>query len=236
MTKATREIEKKLIAAGDRKIAEHSKSFFKTGPGEYGDGDKFLGLRVPVLRATAKQYRGQLTLTDIQQLLHNDWHEIRLFALIAMVDFYQRGTEKDQKQTVSAYFKNTKYINNWDLVDSSAYQIIGAWHHKKDRSRVDKLLVKKHLWSRRIAMMSTFYHIRQNDLDDTYRYAKSLLGDKEDLMHKVTGWMLREAGKRDTSRLESFLNEYAALMPRTMLRYAIEKLPAQKRKALLAIK
>jgi len=130
-----------------------------------------------------------------------EWHEVRLCALFLMVSHYQRGTEKDKKATVSAYLKNKKYINNWDLVDS----------------------------------MSTFYHIRQNDLDDTYQYAELLLADKEDLMHKVTGWMLREAGKRDTARLEKFIYAHVNQMPRTMLRYAIEKLSAGKRKQILTL-
>ena len=228
-------IEKSLIAQGNDQIAQHSQSFFKTGPGEYGEGDKFIGLRVPVLRETVKQHRDKLSLDDIIEILHSEWHEVRLFALFAMVDFYQRSCEKSQKRTVSAYLKNKQYINNWDLVDSSAYQIIGAWHHNKDRTPVDKLVKAKLLWSRRIAMMSTFYHIRQNDLNDTYRYAKILLADKEDLIHKVSGWMLREAGKRDTKRLETFLHKHAPAMPRTMLRYAIEKLPIAKRKKLLAL-
>ena len=186
-------------------------SFFKTGPGEYGEGDKFIGLRVPVLRETVKQYRDKLSLEEIVEILHSEWHEIRLFALFAMVDFYKRTSEKNKKRTVTAYLKNKQYINNWDLVDSSAYQIVGAWHHNKDRTTVDKLVTARRLWSRRIAMMSTFYHIRQNDLNDTYRYAETLLGDKEDLMHKVSGWMLREAGKRDTGRLEAFLYQHCLL-------------------------
>ena len=231
-----RTIETSLIAKGDTKVAEHSKSFFKTGPGEYGEGDKFIGLRVPILRETVKQNRDKLALEEIVEILHSEWHEVRLFALFAMVDYYQRACEKDQKRTVTAYLKNKQHINNWDLVDSSAYQIIGAWHHDKNRTTVDKLLSAKVLWSRRIAMMSTFYHIRQNDLDDTYRYAYALLGDKEDLMHKVSGWMLREAGKRDTKRLEEFLHRHAPTMPRTMLRYAIEKFPQAKRKILLSLR
>lgn len=235
MPSPVRAIEKSLIAKGDAKIAEHSKRFFKTGPGEYGEGDKFIGIRVPVLRATLKQYRGTLSLDDITAILQSEWHEVRLFALFAMVDFYQRAEVKDQKRTVSAYLKHKRFINNWDLVDTSAYQIIGAWHHDRDRTPVDKLVKARLLWSRRIAMMSTFYHIRQNDLDDTYRYAKELLTDKEDLMHKVSGWMLREAGKRDTARLEQFLENHATAMPRTMLRYAIEKLPAARRKQILSI-
>lgn len=228
-------LENFLITQGDASIAEHSHRFFKTGAGEYGEGDKFLGIRVPTLRSLVKEHRDQLTLGQITELLHSEWHEVRLCALFLMVSHYQRGTEKDKKATVSAYLKNKKYINNWDLVDSSAYQIIGAWHHDKDRTTVDKLINAKQLWSRRIAMMSTFYHIRQNDLDDTYRYAEILLADKEDLMHKVTGWMLREAGKRDTARLESYIQNHVSQMPRTMLRYAIEKLPAKKRKQILSL-
>lgn len=232
-TRLSRDLEKILVAISDAKIAEHSKKFFKTGKGQYGAEDKFLGIRVPILRQTAKDYRKELTLEDLVACLHSNWHEVRLFALIGMVNFYQHAGIDDQARTVTIYLKNRKYINNWDLVDCSAYQIIGAWHHDKDRIAVDRLIPMKHLWSRRIAMMSTFYHIRHNDLDDTFRYAEALLPDKEDLIHKVSGWMLREAGKRDENRLEDFLRRHTTNMPRTMLRYAIEKLPAERRKNFL---
>lgn len=234
-TTLSRKLEKQLIALGDKANAEKSKRFFKTGQGQYSVGDKFLGIRTPILRQTAKDHHDELTLEDLVAFLQSDWHEIRLFALFGMVNFFKRAGFEDQQRTVAAYFKNIKHINNWDLVDSAAYQIVGAWHHDKDRSPVDKLIPKKHLWSRRIAMMSTFYHIRQNDLDDTYRYAEFLLSDKEDLIHKVSGWMLREAGKRDTDRLEKFLDIHIDKLPRTMLRYAIKKLPAERRKYFLTL-
>jgi len=131
-------LEKFLITQGNKAIAEHSRRFFKTGAGEYGEGDKFLGIRVPVLRSLVKEHRDQLTLKQIVELLHSEWHEVRLCALFMMVSHYQRGSEKDKKATVKAYLGNKKYINNWDLVDSSAYQIIGAWHHDRDRTTVDK--------------------------------------------------------------------------------------------------
>lgn len=229
-------IEKSLLALKDIAAAKKSAGYFKTGPGEYSEGDKFLGIRVPVLRAEVKTQRYLITLNEIIELLHSEWHEVRLFALFAMVDHFNQGSDKQKKATVSAYLKNKKYVNNWDLVDSSAYHITGAWYFDKDRTQLDKLVTAKHLWSRRIAMVSTFYYIRQKDLDDTYKYAKLLINDPEDLMHKASGWMLREAGKRDTPRLEKFLTQHAPSMPRTMLRYAIEKLPIESRHELMALK
>jgi 3-methyladenine DNA glycosylase AlkD len=213
--------------------AEKCKQFFKTGPGEYAEHDKFLGIRVPQLRALVKQYRDTLTPEDCCELLQSEWHEYRLFALLCLVEHFQRGSTAQQRSIVGLYFKYKKYINNWDLVDASAYKIAGAWYFDKDRSRLHKMINAKSLWERRIPVIATFYYIRKNDLDDTFRYARELLQDKEDLTHKATGWMLREAGKRDTDRLREFLQSHINTMPRTMLRYAIEKLPAPERKSLL---
>ena len=151
-----------------------------------------------------------------------------------MVDQFERGTVSERRAIVNAYFTYRKVIDNWDLVDSSAPYISGEWHFSRDRSRLHKMITAKSLWDRRIAMLSTFYYIRQHDLDDTYRYAEQCLDDPEDLMHKATGWMLREAGKRDELRLLNFIDEHATRMPRTMLRYSIEKLSDKKRKQILA--
>lgn len=204
--------------------AQKCKRFFKTGPGEYAEHDQFLGIRVPELRALCKAYRTSLTLQDCCALLQSKWHEHRLFALLAMVELYQRG-EAAQKQTVvDKYFAYKAHINNWDLVDASAYKIPGPWFYNKDRTPLHKMIKSTSLWERRIPVLSTFYYIKQNDLDDTYRYAIELLNDKEDLIHKATGWMLREAGKRDHQRLLNFLTEHHAQMPRVMLSYATEKL------------
>ncbi len=224
---------RQLKALANKEHAAKAVRYFKTGPGEYSEGDQFLGIRVPQIRQLEKQLRGALSISDMGLLLQNEWHEIRLFALIAMVNHYQRGDEKTKKTIVTTFFKLKKHINNWDLVDSSAHYISGAWHYDKDRSRLDKMINAKSLWDRRIAMMSTFYYIHQNDLDDTFRYAQLRLDDDQDLMHKATGWMLREAGKRNQKRLLAFIKKNSATMPRTMLRYAIEKLPEARRKQIL---
>lgn len=228
-------LEKKLISLGNPTIAAKSARFFKSGPGEYAEGQQFIGVRVPVLRQHVKEHYASVTLSDALTLLKSPWHEVRLFALLVMVELYQRGDDKQKPEVVNAYLKNKKLINNWDLVDSSAYKITGAWYYDKDRSPLHRLVRSKHLWSRRIAVLSTFYYIRKNDLEDTYEYSRLLLNDNEDLMHKACGWMLREAGKRDTPKLEEFLQQHGSAMPRTMLRYAIEKLPVTKRKKYMSL-
>lgn len=230
---SSKKIINDLTARSNKEKATKAVRYFKTGPGEYSERDQFLGLSVPDLRQQVKEYQGQLSTDDMATLLQNKWHEIRLFSLIYMVDAFKRGDHPTQKKIVSLFFKHKKHINNWDLVDSSAPYISGAWHYDKDRSRLNKMINARSLWDRRIAILSTFYYIRQHDLDDTYTYTVQRLDDDQDLMHKACGWMLREAGKRDESRLYSFINEYADRMPRTMLRYSIEKLPAVKRKKIL---
>lgn len=227
-------VARQLKALANEEHATKAVRYFKTGPGEYSEGDQFLGIRVPQIRQLEKQLRGDLSTADMGLLLQNEWHEIRLFALIVMVNHYQRGDDKAKKNIVTMFFKLKKYVNNWDLVDSSAQYISGAWHFDKDRSRLDKMINAQSLWDRRIAIMSTFYYIHQNDLDDTFRYAQLRLADDQDLMHKATGWMLREAGKRDQKRLLAFIKKHSDAIPRTMLRYAIEKLPDAKRKHILA--
>lgn len=230
---STTNIIKELEARSNKDSAAKAVRYFKTGPGEYSEGDQFLGLRVPDLRNQVKHYRGNISPADMAELLQNKWHEIRLFALLAMVDCFNRGDLQTKKQIITVFFKHKKHINNWDLVDSSAPYISGAWHFDKDRSRLDKMISARSLWDRRIAMLSTLYYIRQHDLDDTYKYALLRLNDDQDLMHKASGWMLREAGKRDEKRLLAFIRKYSHKMPRTMLRYSIEKLAAEKRKQIL---
>jgi len=227
------EVISTLKKLADPEFAKGCHRFNKTGPGEYAEHDRFLGIRVPLVRAKVKNYRDSLNLSDQSVLLKNEWHEVRLFALLSMVDSYKRGPDEVKKQIATRYLKLKKYINGWDLVDSSAPQIVGAWYFDKDRSVVNKLVTSETLWDRRIAMLSTFHNIRQNDLDDTFAYATQLLNDPEDLMHKATGWMLREAGKRDVKRLSNFLNQHSVAMPRTMLRYAIEKLSPTARRRYL---
>lgn len=224
-----------LTGMADPDFAQGSARFNKTGPGEYAEHDRFLGIRVPLIREQVKLLRDLLDLSDQSALLQNNWHEIRLFALLSMVDSFKRSSETNQGRITKRYLNLKKHINGWDLVDSSAPQIVGGWYFDKDRSTVDKLLESRILWDRRIAILSTFYHIRQSDLDDTFRYAKQLLSDNEDLMHKATGWMLREAGKRDQKRLLEFLEQHGTTMPRTMLRYAIEKLSPTQRQLYLSM-
>jgi len=223
-----------LQGLADPEFALGSNRFNKTGPGEYAEHDRFLGIRVPLIREQVKQFGDSLVLSDQAALLQNEWHEIRLFALLSMVNSFKRSPSSGKRLIVKRYLKLRKHINGWDLVDSSAPQIVGGWYYDQDRSDIDKLIDSKSLWDRRIAILSTFYYIRQNDFDDTFKYAQKLLTDSEDLMHKATGWMLREAGKRDEKRLLKFLNRHGATMPRTMLRYSIEKLNPAMRQRLLA--
>ncbi|MEM7258874.1 MAG: DNA alkylation repair protein [Pseudomonadota bacterium] len=219
-------ISQRLHSSADKRYAQKSTRFFKTGPGEYAEHDRFLGIRVPALRALTKEYRSAISLQDCCTLLQNEWHEFRLFALLCMVELYQRGNESQKQAVVKQYFGNKKHINNWDLVDASAYKIPGPWYYDKDRAPLHRMIKSKSLWERRIPILSTFYYIRQNDLDDTYRYSTLLMNDPEDLIHKATGWMLREAGKRDKKRLIDYLEKHHEQMPRVMLSYAIEKFPA----------
>lgn len=201
--------------------------FFKTGPGEYGEGDRFLGISIPDIRAVARLDDGA---GDVGLLLHSPWHEERLLALMLLVQRFERGGEAAKREIVNLYLSETKWINNWDLVDLSAYKILGAWLLNRPRKPLHKLAASGILWERRIAIVATYAFIRQGDLADTFSLSAKLMNDPEDLMHKACGWMLREAGKRDVKALENFLNEHVTRMPRTMLRYAIEKFPAKRRK------
>lgn len=224
---------KTLQALSDPVIAEHSTRFFKTGPGEYGEGDKFLGIRVPVVRRIATKYRG-LPLADVRQLLSSPWHEERLCALVILTEQYSRGEQEDQSAIYEMYLDSTRFINNWDLVDASAHKIIGPHLENRDRAVLYQLARSKSLWERRIAIFSTYHFIRNNDFSDTLRLSEQLLTDKEDLIHKASGWMLREVAKRDKKIVETFLDEHVNEMPRTMLRYTIEKFPPGQRKSWLA--
>lgn len=222
-------VQKEVRALASPEIAANLQRFFKTGPGQYGEGDIFLGIKVPSLRALAKKHR-DATLDAITALLHSRYHEERLFALLLLTQFYEQVSEHDQAAAYDLYLGNTHHINNWDLVDVSAPRIVG--HHLLERPRkiLHKLARSPLLWERRIAILSTLYFIRYDDFDDTFRIAKTLLHDEHDLMHKAVGWMLREVGKRDLAAEESFLKLHYRDMPRTMLRYAIERFPESKRK------
>lgn len=231
------ELRQKIHAATDPAQAIIAQGFFKTGPGEYGEGDRFLGLKVPQIRAQLPQ-TDELHEDDILDLLHSEWHEERLLALLVLVRRFSRA-KKDiatQQRIVSLYLANTQWINNWDLVDSSAPHILGAWLLQRERSVLDTLAVSTSLWEQRIAMLATQAFIRAGDYADTLRLSAHFLPHPHDLMHKACGWMLREIGKRDLEMLCAFLDSHAAKMPRTMLRYAIEKLPEKIRKAYLALK
>ena len=223
-------ITRQLETLGNKTAAEHAQRFFKTGPGQYGEGDIFLGIKVPVLRTVAKEH-GDITLDDAVELLQSPLHEVRLLALFIMVLQYKRGG--NEAAIYRAYLANTHRINNWDLVDSSAADIAGAHLFERDRRPLYRLANSKSLWERRIAIIATLHFIRRNQFDDTLAIADLLLNDKEDLMHKAVGWMLREIGKRDLKVEENFLLPRYKQMPRTMLRYAIERFPEPKRLAYL---
>jgi 3-methyladenine DNA glycosylase AlkD len=216
---------------GDPERARLLQRFFKTGPGEYGEGDVFLGLRVPQVRALVKKHRS-LPFRSIEVLLRSRFHEERLFALLVMVERYRRQEEHREK-IYRLYLKSTDRINNWDLVDVTAGHIVGAHLFDRDRSPLYRLCLSSSLWERRISVISTFHFIDKGEFGDSLALAELLLRDREDLIHKASGWVLREVGKRDLGALESFLVKHCRTMPRTMLRYSIEKLPQGKRRRYL---
>ena len=233
---------KKLSSPAKAKIMQ---GFFKTGKGEYGEGDIFLGITVPLQRQVAKKYADDLSMADLDKLIRSSIHEHRLIALLVLVSVYQRtslpaealakaGTVK-RKQIYNFYLSHTKQINNWDLVDLSADKIVGAYLQNRDKSVLIGLAKSPNLWERRIAMLATFHYIKKGDAMWTIKIAQMLLTDKHDLIHKAVGWMLREVGKRcSEKKLMSFLNKHRKIMPRTSLRYAIERLPQKLKNKYLA--
>jgi 3-methyladenine DNA glycosylase AlkD len=220
-----KDILSKIRALAAPAKAASSLRFFKTGPGEYGEGDEFLGLTVPEIRSLAPQ-SDDLSEADVLTLLHSEWHEERLMALLIWVRRFVKAKKDEllRERIVDLYLANTKWINNWDLVDSSAPQLLGAWLLKRDRSVLQTLAKSKNLWEQRIAVLATQAFIRAGEFDDTVQLCEGFLDHPHDLMHKACGWMRREAGKRDEPVLLAFLDQRAAKMPRTVLRYAIEKL------------
>jgi 3-methyladenine DNA glycosylase AlkD len=226
------QIQTRLQQLGSPGEAKFLQRFFKTGPGEYGFGDQFLGIRVPVLRRLARELCG-LPLSEAVGLLQSPWHEARALALMILVDAYGRTTEVGREDIYELYLAQLDRINNWDLVDISAPGIVGRHLTGRSRKILFRLARLENLWHRRVAMLATFHFIRQNDFADALRLAKLLRDDEHDLMHKAVGWMLREIGKRDMAALKGFLDRHAARMPRTMLRYAIEKLPERGRQQYL---
>lgn len=218
------EVVTRLRAMGDPARAQVSRWFFKTGPGEYGEGDRFVGIRVPELRRLAATLDA-LPLAEVVRLLASPLHEARLLALLLLVRAYAHGDEARRERIYALYLAQTRRINNWDLVDVSSEHIVGRHLAARDRSVLDRLAESPLLWERRIAVLATFHFVRRGEFGDTLRLAARLLDDREDLMHKAVGWLLREVGKRDLAAEENFLKEHAGAMPRTMLRYAIERFP-----------
>jgi 3-methyladenine DNA glycosylase AlkD len=227
------ETVKAALAAGASPAkAAILQRFFKTGPGQYGAGDVFLGLTVPEQRRIARQF-ATLPFAEIIPLLRSPVHEHRLTALLIWVRQFERGEAAVRRAIFEAYLANTRWVNNWDLVDLSAPNIVGAWLVERRRPLLHRLARSTSLWERRIAIVATLTFIRRGDFTDTLGIAGALLGDREDLIHKATGWMLREVGKRDQAALETFLAPHCGTMPRTMLRYAIERFPESRRQQFL---
>ena len=219
-----KKIQKELRSFSSEEKAIFLPKFFKTGLGEYGEGDKFIGVTVPDQRIVAKKYYSEISLDEVEELLHHSVHEYRLTALIMLVYKYEKTkSESEQKVIFDYYAKNTDYINNWDLVDLTAPKIVGAYLFDKEKTILYDFAKSDHLWKQRIAIVSTYYFIKKNLFEDTFRISEMLLFHKHDLIHKAVGWMLREVGKMNLSAELEFLNKHYKKMPRMMLRYAIEK-------------
>jgi 3-methyladenine DNA glycosylase AlkD len=226
------ELKKELLEVADKEQAVNLQRFFKTGKGEYGEGDIFYGIKVPVQRTIAKKHR-DISLPELQKLLNSPVHEERLVSLFILVDQYTKGDDKTKENIYKFYLKNTKKINNWDLVDLSAPKIVGAHLLNNEKEILFKLAKSSNLWEKRISILSTMFFIKNLQFETTFSLAEILLNDKHDLIHKAVGWMLREVGNKNINEEEKFLKKHYKKMPRTMLRYAIEKFPEVKRKAYL---
>lgn len=226
-------LKKALHSYYDEERSEHSKRFFKTGPGEYGEGDQFIGMSTPEVQKVAKEYIS-LPLSELEKLLHSKVHEERTVSLLIMTERFRKKDSAEKKEIFELYLRNTSWINNWDLVDITAPTIVGEFlldkNNDKNRNLLYKLARSVSLWERRISIVSTLTFIRNGQFEDTLKISEMLLHDDHDLIHKATGWMLREVGKRDQETEESFLRKYHKIMPRTMLRYAIERFPENLRK------
>jgi 3-methyladenine DNA glycosylase AlkD len=226
------DIRKRLRILANKEKAKVLQGFFKTGPGQYGEGDIFLGITVPILRKLVKECR-QTCVADAVRLLRSPIHEERLLALFLLIQLYEKGDESIKKKIYSTYLKNAWFVNNWDLVDLSAPNIAGDYLWDKKRDLLFYYARSSNVWKRRIAVVATFYFIKQKDFQDTLLISRALLEDTHDLIHKAAGWMLREVGKRDQAVLEGFLRKHYQKMPRTMLRYAIERFPESRRQMYL---
>lgn len=221
---------------GNPEKAKILSKFFRTGPGEYGEGDLFLGITVPIQRQLAKKY-GDLTFSEIETLMESSLHEERLIGLLILVEQFEQAIQEESTQKANriifTYLQNTAHINNWDLVDLTASKILGRWLFDKDRKQLYTLAKSKNLWEKRIAIIATYHFIKNGDFQDTLAISEILLHDTHDLIHKAVGWMLREVGKQNKEVLDEFLEKHHSVMPRTMLRYAIEKYPEAERRRYL---
>lgn len=228
-----------ILAHRDPSQVEGLSRFFKTGKGQYGEGDKFLGIKVPVTREVVKSCWQQTSFDDLETCIASEYHEMRLAALLTLVQIFKHAKKNHslQQQCIDFYLSHTEFINNWDLVDLSCYELLGTWLLDKDRTLLyDLARDGKTIWEQRIGMVSTMQFIRHNQLDDTYAIAEIFLAKPKplhDLLQKAVGWLLREAGKRDERRLKSWLSVQYKAMPRTMLRYAIEKFSEEERRAFM---
>jgi 3-methyladenine DNA glycosylase AlkD len=223
------EVERRLRAWAKQDVAKHAARFFRTEPGGYGEGDAFLGVRVPMLRRLARELRAH-EVADIADLMDSKWHEIRLLAVIVLAEQYARGSDARREEIYRRYVAHLDRVNNWDLVDSSAPHVVGRHLLHRDRAILWRLARSTNVWRRRIAILATQHFIRHGETTETFRLAEQLVHDHADLIHKAVGWMLREAGQREPQALRVFLDQHAATMPRTMLRYALEKVSAAERK------
>lgn len=230
-----RTVRRDVREAASARRAEVNRRFFKTGPGEYGEGDRFLGVTLPQLRAMARTHR-DLPLRDATSLLRSPWHEERLLALLILLEQFARADERVRRAIHRVYLRNTRAINNWDLVDVSAPLIVGSHLAAGNRAVLRRLAVSASLWERRIAIIATHAYVRRGDFKDALAIAELLLEDEHDLIHKAVGWTLREIGNRDRAAEERFLRKHARVMPRTMLRYAVEKFPERLRRRYLALR
>ncbi|MES1255135.1 MAG: DNA alkylation repair protein, partial [Acidobacteriota bacterium] len=235
MTTEERRLHRDVRQLRSAARAKANRWYFKTGPGQYGEGDRFLGLTLPQIRTLARTYR-DLSLPAAVRLLKSPWHEERLLALVILTRQYAKGDDDARRRIYTLYLGHTKFVNNWDLVDCSAAQIVGAHLAGDGRTQLRRLAESSSVWERRIAVIATFHSIKRGAFDDALAIAGILVGDTHDLIHKAVGWMLREIGKRNRAAEERFLKKHAAAMPRTMLRYAVERFPERTRRRYLAMR
>lgn len=227
------EIKKEVALYTNEEKGKFFQKFFKTGKGQYAEGDLFLGISVPTIRSIAKKYVDKSSIKEAESLLNSKFHEERLLSLIILVYKFEKAEKKEKEEIFNFYIKNTSKINNWDLVDVSAANIVGRHILDKDVSIIYSLAKSKNLWEKRIAIVSTYAFIKSGELEHTFKISETLMNDKHDLIHKAVGWMLREAGKKNQKALENFLKKHYKSMPRTALRYAIERFPQERRKQYL---